>query len=76
VGRYAPVAVQIVAAYAVTWLLLLSGVRRILEINVRSDDGARLSGMTGIPSFLWFLLWLAGTLGAVAIGGKWLVMRS
>jgi hypothetical protein len=32
--------------------------------------------MTGIPRFIWFLLWLAGTLTAVAAGGKWLIMRS
>jgi hypothetical protein len=76
VGRYAPLPVQIVAAYAITWLLLLSGVRRILVVNVGSDDGARLGSMTGIPRFIWFLLWLAGTLTAVAAGGKWLIMRS
>jgi hypothetical protein len=76
VGRYTPVPVQIAAAYALTWLLLLSGVRRILEVNVGSADGRQLRTMTGIPRFLWFLLWLAGTLTAVAVGGKWLIMRS
>jgi len=28
----------------------------------------------GLPQFFWFLLWLAATLGAVAVGGKMLVM--
>jgi Peptidase M50B-like len=74
--RYAPLSAQIVAAYAIAWFLLLSGVRRILERGVDTDDGQALSGMTFIPRFIWFLLWLAGTVTAVAAGGKWLVMRS
>jgi hypothetical protein len=76
VGRYTPMAVQIVVAYAVTWLLLVSGVWRVLEVNWGSRDGGNLRRMTHIPRFLWFLLWLAGTLTAVAAGGKWLVLRS
>jgi Peptidase M50B-like len=72
--RYTPAAVQIVAAYAVAWLLLLSGVVRILERNIGSSDAKRLAGTTGLPRFLWFLLWLAGSLIAVAVGGKWLIL--
>lgn len=74
VARYAPVAVQIVGAYGITWLLLLSGVRRVLEVGVLSSDGASLSQLTHLPRFFWFLLWLAVTLAAVAAGGKMLVM--
>jgi hypothetical protein len=74
VARYAPVAVQIVGAYGITWLLLLSGVRRVLEVGARSSDGASLSQLTHLPRFFWFLLWLAGALAAVAVGGKMLVM--
>jgi hypothetical protein len=29
-----------------------------------------------IPRLIWWLLWLAATLGAVALGGKMLVMPS
>ena len=32
--------------------------------------------MTLIPRVIWFLLWLAGTVIAVAIGGKWLILRT
>jgi peptidase M50B-like protein len=39
VGRYPPVAVQIVAAYAIAWLLLLSGVRGILVRGTGSMTG-------------------------------------
>lgn len=74
VGRYTPLGAPIVGAYAITWLLLLSAVRRVLEIGVVSDDGAKLSGLTHLPRLVWFLLWLAATLGAVAVGGKMLIM--
>jgi hypothetical protein len=74
--RYAPVSGQIVTAYAIAWLLLLSGVRTVLDHGVRAGDAASLSDLTWIPRFVWFLLWLVGTVTAVAAGGKWLVMRS
>ena len=76
VGHYGPPGVRIVAAYFLTWLLLLSGVRQILEIGPQSSDGADLSELTMIPRLIWWLLWLAATLGAVALGGKMLVMPS
>ncbi len=74
VGRYTPLGAQIVGAYAIAWLLLLSAVRRVPEIGVLSDDGANLSGLTHLPRLVWFLLWLAATLAAVAVGGTLLVM--
>jgi Peptidase M50B-like len=76
VGRYTPVPAQIAAAYAIAWLLLLSGVRGILVRGTQSDDGGKLSELTLIPRVIWFLLWLASTLAAVAVGGSWLVMRT
>ena len=76
VGRYTPVSAQIVTAYAIAWLLLLSGVRGILVRGTQSGDGGKLRQLTLIPRFIWFLLWLASTLAAVAIGGRWLVMRT
>jgi Peptidase M50B-like len=74
--RYTSPEAQIVAAYAVTWLLLLTGVRRILEVGIKSGDGTNLARRTLVPRFIWFLFWLAGTLTAVAIGGKWLILRT
>jgi hypothetical protein len=76
VSRYTPVSAQIVAAYAIAWLLLLSGVRGILVRGAKSGDGGDLRELTLIPRFIWFLLWLAATVAAVAIGGKWLVMSA
>jgi hypothetical protein len=74
VSRYTSASAQIVAAYAIAWLLLLSGVRGILVRGTRSGDGGDLRQLTFIPRLIWFLLWLAATLAAVAIGGRWLVM--
>ena len=74
--RYTSPEAQIVAAYAVTWLLLLTGVRRILEVGIESGDGRNLARRTLVPRFIWFLFWLGGTLTAVAIGGKWLILRT
>jgi Peptidase M50B-like len=76
IGRYTPVSAQIVASYAIAWLLLLSGVRGILVRGLRSSDGQKLSQITSIPRVIWFLLWLAATLAAVAVGGSWLVMQT
>jgi Peptidase M50B-like len=74
--RYAPVAGQIIAAYAITWLLLLSGVRGTWQRGGHAADAAALRSMTLVPRVIWFLLWLAGTVIAVAIGGKWLILRT
>jgi hypothetical protein len=46
IGRYTPVATQVVAAYAITWLLLLSGVRGIVVRGTESGDGQDLSQLT------------------------------
>ena len=74
VVRYTPVGTQIVGAYGISWLLLLSGVRRVLEVGVLSSDGASLSRLIHLPRLFWFFIWLAATLAALAAGGKMLVM--
>ena len=48
IARCTPRPVQVVAAYAIAWLLLLSGVRRVLDVGVGSDNGVGC-GLTGIP---------------------------
>ena len=76
IAWFTPMHVQVISAYAVTWLLLLSGVRRVVEVGLRSDDGTRLRGITGLPHVLWFLFWLAATLAAAAEGARLLVMHA
>jgi hypothetical protein len=65
-----------VIVYGMTWLLLLSGVRVAAAHGTGAGDARNLSVTTHIPRMIWALLWLAGTLLAVVIGGKWLVLRS
>jgi len=75
IARYTPMAVQMVAGYAIAWLLLLIGVRQIVEHGVKAGDAAILASRTSIPRLLWSLMWLAATLAAVAAGGSMLVLR-
>jgi hypothetical protein len=73
--HYAPVSLQVIMAYGMTWLLLLSGVRQATTHGTNAVDASILKGMTHIPRWLWALLWVAGTFGAVYyIGWRLLVM--
>lgn len=74
--RYASVGLEVVMAYGMTWLLLLSGVRMALQHGANAVDASVLRGLTHLPRVLWALLWLAGTLGAVFIGLRLLVMQA
>lgn len=76
IAQFTPMHVQVVSAYSVAWLLLLSGVRRVIETGLRSDDGLALRGLTGLPHALWSLFWLAATLAAAAEGARLLVMHA
>jgi hypothetical protein len=75
IAWFTPMHIQVISAYSVAWLLLLSGVRRVVEVGLRSDDGIRLRGLTRLPHVLWFLFWLAATLAAAAEGARLLVMH-
>jgi hypothetical protein len=74
--RYAYDGPEKVIIYGMTWLLLLSGVRTAVAHGADAGDAWTLSMITRIPRPLRALLWIAGTLLAVVIGGKWLVLRS
>jgi hypothetical protein len=74
--RYASVGLQIVMAYGITWLLLLSGLRVALQHGTGAKDAENLSKRTHLPRLLWALLWLAGTAWAVFIGVRLLVLRA
>jgi len=64
---------QVVTVYVITWFLLLSGVRGLIEDGLKAGDGGILSGSTSIPRFVFFALWLAGTVAAVVIGARWML---
>jgi Peptidase M50B-like len=65
---------EIAAAYAVTWLLLLSGLRTAVGHGIHAADADILRSHTHLPRRLWSLLWLAGTVAALVVGGKLLVL--
>jgi hypothetical protein len=65
-----------VVVYGLTWLLLLDGVRVAVAHGHKAGDAVILGGRTHIHPRFWSLLWIAGTILAVVIGGKWLVLRS
>jgi hypothetical protein len=59
---------------ATAGLLLVSGVRTIIEHGLDAGGAGIHRNATGVPKPLWSLLWLAGSLVAVAVGGRMLVM--
>ena len=71
--RHTSQTAQVVAAYAIAWFLLLSGVRIVVQRNINADDADLLKGRTSIPKLVWFGLWLAGTVAAVVIGARWML---
>jgi hypothetical protein len=75
VGHYTPMSDQVIAAYAIAWLLLLGGARRAIERGSAAKDAEILRDRTAIPQAIWALVWITGTLGAVVIGGRMLVMH-
>jgi Peptidase M50B-like len=74
--RYTSVDFQVVTAYCVTWVLLLSGVRTAVQHGTNAADALILTRQTHLPRWLWALLWLLGTLGAVYVGWRLLVLRA
>jgi hypothetical protein len=76
VVRHAHNGLEEIIVYGMTWLLLLSGVRVAVADGAGAQDAENLKNTTRVPQQIWALLWLAGTLTAVAAGGKWLVLRS
>ena len=74
-ARYASVGLEVVMAYGMTWLLLLSGVRVAINDGANAGDAGILRNSTGLPRLLWALLWLAGTIWAVYVGVRLLVLR-
>ena len=64
--------VQSVAAYLVTWLLLLSAPRPLVELlgrgRSRTSDPAQLAALTRVPAVLWTLVLLAANCAGLVLG--------
>ena len=76
--------VQSVAAYAVTWFLLLGAPRAVLEMQSErrrgrrrgvpdTSDAGMLGRLTHTPGALWVAILLLVCLAALALGAVWLI---
>lgn len=66
---------ELIAAYAMTWLLLLSGIRVAVNHGSSATDADNLNKMTHLPHMFWAAAWFTGTVAALMYGGSLLVMR-
>jgi hypothetical protein len=74
--RYGTAGVETAFAYFVAWFLLISGIRLALRAAGSPKDVADaeiLADMAFLFRWVWCLLWLAGTIAALALGGKILI---
>ncbi len=74
--------VQVAVAYAVTWYLLLGAPRAVLELQAsrrggrgRTSDADILARLTRLPGIVWVAVLLLVCLGALALGGLWILGR-
>jgi hypothetical protein len=65
---------------ALTWFLLFGGARPVIELQSsrrlrpgNSNDADQLARLTGVPGALWVGIFGLVALGALALGGFWLV---
>lgn len=71
--RYGSMKLHIIAAYALSWFLLFSGVRFVFMHGSRAKDADILRGITHIPRVVWAGLWLVITVIALWAGGHLLI---
>jgi len=67
-------------AYVLTWFLLLAAPRPVLELQAhrrgsgtRSSDADQLARLTFLPAIVWVGFFLVVTVGALVVGGRWMV---
>ena len=72
--------VQTAVAYVGTWFLLLAAPRPILELQAlrhqgraRTSDADVLARLTRLPGLVWIAVFLGATVGALVLGGSWLL---
>jgi Peptidase M50B-like len=71
--KYGSVKLQTIAAYALSWFLLLSGVRFVLMHGSGAVDADILRNLTHVPRIVWATLWLVITVVALWAGGRLLI---
>ncbi|HEX7462628.1 MAG TPA: M50 family metallopeptidase [Dermatophilaceae bacterium] len=67
-------------AYVLTWFLLLAAPRPVLELQTlrrrtgaRASDADQLARLTMVPALMWVGFFLVVTVGALALGARWMV---
>lgn len=73
IARSKNAGLEAVTAYGLSWLLLLSGVRSVLDRRAEADDAYALGTITRLPRGLWYGFWLIGTMTAAVWGSAMLV---
>jgi hypothetical protein len=75
-----PGAGQAAFAALATWFLLLAAPRTVLELQssrrrrrAPDSDADQLAGLTGLPALVWVGFFLAVDVGALLLGGSWLL---
>ncbi len=70
-------------AYVLTWFLLLAAPRPVLELQTQrrgraaaSSDADQLARLTKVPGIVWVGFFLVATVGALALGARWMVTAS
>lgn len=70
-------------AYVGAWFLLVAAPRPVIELQsarrrnaAPNSDADVLARLSGIPGLIWVAVFLVVTLGALALGGYWLLMAA
>jgi len=76
---FASAAVQAGFGYAMTWFLLLGGVRPVIELQrerrrdrTQRTDADQLARLTPLPGAAWVLIFGILAVAALAVGARWL----
>jgi hypothetical protein len=74
IARSKNAGLEAVTAYGLSWLLLISGIRGVLDRrDTGSGDGTTMREITGLPQGLWYYFWLVGSVAALIWGASMLV---
>ncbi|MGZ4635847.1 M50 family metallopeptidase [Oryzihumus sp.] len=81
VSWFLPTQAQSAFAYLVTWFLLLAAPRTVAELQVQRSRGAgagsdadQLARLTHLPGLAWVDVFLLVTVGALLLGGSWILV--
>ena len=75
--------VQSWCAYTAAWFLLLAAPRPVVELQsarrrglAPNSDADTLARLSGVPGLVWVVLFLLVTVGALALGGHWILVTA